>query len=71
MEGREKMVTFYNFPLSMLPDFAEIIIKRLSKEEVQEYQKKAKLCSVWETDVRNLKEWLVVDLNDWFLVRWA
>jgi len=65
------MVTFYNFPLSMLPDFAEIIIKRLSKEEVQEYQKKAKLCSIWEADVKSLKEWLVVDLNNWFLVRWA
>jgi hypothetical protein len=39
--------------------------------EVREYRKKAKLCSIWEADVKSLKEWLVVDLNNWFLVRWA
>ena len=65
------MITFNSFPLSTLPDFAEVIIKRLSIQEVREYRKKAKLCSIWEADVKSLKEWLVVDLNNWFLVRWA
>jgi len=71
MEGRKKMVVFHDFPLFLLPDFAEVIIKRLSMQEVREYRKKAKLCSIWEADVKSLKEWLVVDLNNWFLVRWA
>lgn len=65
------MVVFRDFPLFMLPDFAEVIIKRLSMQEVREYREKAKLCSIWEADVKSLKEWLVVDLNNWFLVRWA
>ena len=65
------MITFNSFPLSTFPDFAEVIIKRLSMKEVREYRKKAKLCSIWEADVKSLKEWLVVDLNSWFLVRWA
>ena len=65
------MITFNSFPLSTFPDFAEVIIKRLSMQEVREYRKKAKLCSIWEADVKSLKEWLVVDLNNWFLVRWA
>jgi hypothetical protein len=71
MEGRKKMVVFNDFPLSTLPDFAEVIIKRLSIQEVREYRKKAKLCSFEEVDVKNLKEWLVVNLGNWFLVRWA
>ena len=71
MEGRKKMVIFHDFPLFMLPDFAELIIKRLSRDEVRELRKKAKVCSVWEADVKSLKEWLVVDLDNWFLVRWA
>jgi len=71
MEGRKKMVIFHDFPLFMLPDFAELIIKRLSRDEVRELRKNAKVCSVWEADVKSLKEWLVVDLNNWFLVRWA
>ena len=65
------MVIFHDFPLFMLPDFAELIIKRLSRDEVRELQKKAKVCSVLEADIKSLKEWLVVDLNNWFLVRWA
>jgi len=65
------MITFNSFPLSTLPDFAEVIIKKLSMQEVREYRKKAKLCSILEADVKSLKEWLVVDLNNWFLVRWA
>jgi len=65
------MVVFRDFPLFMLPDFAEVVIKRLSMEEVREYRKKAKLCSIWEADVKSLKEWLVVDLNSWFLMRWV
>ena len=70
MEGK-KMVVFRDFPLFMLPDFAEVIIRRLSMQEVREYREKAKLCSIWEADVKSLKEWLVVDLNSWFLMRWA
>jgi len=65
------MVIFHDFPLFMLPDFAELIIKRLSRDEVRELRKNAKVCSVWEADIKSLKEWLVVDLNNWFLVRWA
>jgi len=65
------MVVFHDFPLFMLPDFAEVIIKRLSMQEVREYREKAKLCSIWEADVKSLKEWLVWDSGCWFLVRWA
>ena len=71
MEGRKKMVVFRDFPLFMLPDFAEVVIKRLSLQEVWVYRKKAKLCSIWDTDIKNLKEWLVWDSGCWFLVRWA
>lgn len=65
------MVVFHDFPLFMLPDFSELIFKRLSREEFRELRKNAKVCSVWEADIKSLKEWLVVDLNNWFLVRWA
>ena len=65
------MKTFNSFPLSTLPDFAELIIRKLSTNEVQKYREKAKLCSFEEVDVKNLKEWLVVNLGNWFLVRWA
>ena len=65
------MIIFYNFPLFMLPNFSELIIKRLSTDEVDEFKKNAKVCSVWEADIRSLKEWLVWDLGSWFLVRWA
>ena len=65
------MVVFHDFPLFLLPDFSEVVIKRLSTKEVWVYRKKAKLCSILEADVKSLKEWLVVDLNNWFLVRWA
>ena len=65
------MVVFNDFPLSTLPDFAELIIRKLSTNEVQKYREKAKLCSFEEVDVKNLKEWLVLDSGCWFLVRWA
>lgn len=65
------MVAFYNFPLSTFPDFGEITLRKLTKEEVGKYQKEAEVCSIFDTDVKKLKEWLVVDLNGWFLVRWA
>lgn len=65
------MVAFLGFPLYILPNFAEIIIRKLNKEEIENYRKKAKFYSAMDTDIQKLKEWLVVDLENWFLVRWA
>ena len=65
------MITFNSFPLSTLPDFAEVIIKKLSTNEIQKYREKAKFCSIEEVDLKKLKEWLVVNLDNWFLIRWA
>ena len=45
------MLVFNDFPLFMLPDFADVIIKRLSCKRFESIEK-AKLCSIWEADIK-------------------
>lgn len=60
-----------NFPFCQLPEYIEFGVKKLSKEEKEKYRGKLKYVSSWKFDFEKVKEFIVVDLENWFLVRWA
>ena len=60
-----------SLPLHRFPDYAELGIKKLSNEEKEQYRRKVKYLPSWDVDLKKLKEFIVVDMESWFLVRWA
>lgn len=60
-----------SIPLHRLPGYVELGIKKLTNEEKEQYRRKVKYLPSWDVDLHKLKEFIVVDMESWFLVRWA
>ena len=60
-----------SLPLHRFPGYVELGIKKLTDEEKEQYRRKVKYLPSCDVDLKKLREFILVDMESWFLVRWA